>query len=485
LPSRTFTRTYYTEALRDFLLNRSTILGDTYDERYRRLFRGGLRIHTTFNATLQARAEEARLQLPQNVQGFDAAIVSLDSGTGAIRAMVGGPGFVAGDDELNMALEPRQTGSSVKFFILAAAVQAGAQPGDVIDGVRGCVLPNPGNEREPFVIDGGIAGSVTDLQRQTALSVNCAFARLSQIVGLNRVVDTTYRMAQSPYLYPGQPASDRAPIEPFASYATGANEMSPLDMASGMQTLANEGLHKQPYYVEFIDDAAGERVYTHVDPGSQVLERGAALQTVDILKSVLTGGTARRYPLEAGRPAFGKTGTQEDNTNAWFVGATRQLTTAVWVGDPNAYTEMDDVPEFVADGVDRVQGGTYPARIWKTYMDPAHAFVPLEDWAAPPPPARPNGRLYLPGNECRLVAVAAPPPVVDPNAPPTTPPADPALTTTTLPPPPVFRAEQVGDTIPPDIVDPLYPLTLLPLTDAVGSCRNAVPAGSIATTVPG
>ena len=81
-------------------------------------------------------------------------------------------------------------------------------------------------------------------------SINCAYARLSQIVGLNRVVDTTYRMAQSVYLYPGQPAEERRPIEPFASFATGANEMSPLDMASGAQTIANGGLHHEPYYVE-------------------------------------------------------------------------------------------------------------------------------------------------------------------------------------------------------------------------------------------
>jgi membrane peptidoglycan carboxypeptidase len=249
IPSRATERTYYTEALRDYLLNRSTILGGTYQQRYNQLFRGGLRIHTTLNPGMQAAAERARDLLPDTAEGFDAAMVSLDAETGAIRAMVGGREFRPGERELNMALSPRQTGSSIKYFILAAAIQAGAQAGDEIDGRRGCKLPT-GNPDDPiFEITGGIEGFIGDLRDITARSVNCGFARLSQIVGLNRVVDTTYRLAESPYLYRDQPITERAPIEPFASFATGANEMTPLDMASGIQTIANEGVHKEPFYV--------------------------------------------------------------------------------------------------------------------------------------------------------------------------------------------------------------------------------------------
>ena len=512
IPTRTNVRTYFTEALRDYLLNKSDMLGDTYQERYNRLFRGGLRIHTTLDSNLQLAAEVARNELPRNNQGFDAAIVSLDSKTSAVRAMVGGEGFIAGQRETNMALIGRQTGSSIKFFILAAAVQAGAQPGDVIDGKAPCTLPNPGNEAEPFVITDAVSSGVASLAEQTWRSINCAYGRLSQIVGLHRVVDTTYRMAQSPYLYQGQP--DRAPIEPFASFATGANEMSPLDMASGIQTLANDGVHFQPYFVDYVDDAAGNRLFTHLDPGTKVLDEGVARQTVDILKNVLTRGTARSYPLADGRPAFGKTGTQDSNTNAWFSGGTRQLSTAVWVGDPDAYTAMNNIPEFVAAGVRKVQGGTFPAKIWKAYMDAAHFSVPFEDWEQPPAPLRPNARLYLPGNEC-VVTVVAPPPAapvdpnapattVDPNAPATTvdpaaPPVEPAApetttaaaglvtqvdpsvpatTTATGPAPAPAPApaprrviEQVGTTIPTDVIDPLWPLPTIELSKSIGPCR--------------
>ena len=475
LAGRSYSRTYFTEALRDYLLNRTDVLGDTYQQRYNQLFRGGLRIHTTLDANLQSLAEQARTELPE-VQPFDASIVSLDSTTGAIRAMVGGRGFVPNEREVNMALSPRQTGSSVKVFILAAAVQAGAQANDIFDGSRPCTLPNPGNEAEPFIITDAVDGGLSTLQSHTTRSINCAFGRLSQVVGLHRVVDTIYRMAESPYLYRDQPRSERLPIEPFASLATGANEMAPIDMASGIQALANEGLHHDPYYVDFIDSPEGERIYTHLDPGVQVLERNAALATVEILKGpIYGGGTGRRAAFEDRRPAFGKTGTQDNNTNAWFVGGTKQLSTAVWVGDPDAYTPMRSIPELVAAGYGRnVQGGHFPAVIWKAFMEPAHAFVPFADWERPAPPSRPNARLFLPGNECEVRVVGFEPVPVDPNAPPTTvPPPNPDGTPVETVPPetiPIVESVQVGTTIPPDNLDPLAPLPSLPIEAVLGPC---------------
>ncbi|MEO6653303.1 MAG: transglycosylase domain-containing protein [Ilumatobacteraceae bacterium] len=510
-PERVTERTYFTEALRDYLLNRSDILGDTYQERYVTLNRGGLRIHTTLDPALQADAEEARNELPDNALGIDAALTSLDVKTGAIRAMVGGQGFVPGRNEVNLALAPSQTGSSIKIFILAAALQAGATPDDIIDGVRGCRLPNPGNNEEPFFeIQGGVPGSVATLRAQTEGSVNCAFARLSQIVGLNRMVDTVYRMASNPYLYQGQSPEEREPIRPFASFATGGNEMSTLDMASGIQSIANEGVHHEPYYVEFIDDAFGERVYSHVDAGIEVLDRDVALSAIDTMKGVLTRGTAMSALADfaSRRPAFGKTGTQQSNWTSFFVGATPELATAVLVRDPDRYTSMVNVPEFLAVGVDRVQGGTFPARIWGAYNEQVGLGqlgeqFEFTDFAAPPAlPARPPARLYLPGNECLFEIVGydrndgpatgpapgpAPTPAPDtvdpagfgrPQAPaPTEPPsAEPAPTAPpegtqppsgptpprapgpTQPPRPVFGQVESGTTIPPDVVDPNAPL---------------------------
>jgi penicillin-binding protein 1A len=521
-PQRTHARTYYTEALRDYLLNMTDILGATYEERYAALYRGGLRIHTTFDPDLQAKAEAARNILPPTPQGFEAAIASLDTQNGAIRAMVGGPGWTP-ENQVNMALAPRQTGSAQKFIILAAALQAGVQPLDIIDGTTPCTLPNPGDPTKPFEITDAVSRGPSTVAEMTWASINCAYARLSQIVGLSRVVDMAYRLAESAYLYKGQPPEEHPEIEPHASFATGANEFSPLDMASAMQTVLNEGMHHQPYYIEYIDKGP-RRLYTHEDKGTRIIDRRAALAEIDVLKKVLTEGTASRYPLE-GRTSAGKTGTQLRNTNAWFVGGTPQLSTAVWMGDPDAYTSMDHVPEFAALGHTRVQGGRIPTLIWKTYMDPAHALLPAADWPAPPKPARPPARLYLPGNECLRVVVghtpeqripgttapapggpgpggpgpggpgpdgpgpggdegaagfAMPQQQPPPGPPETTPnPTTPAVTTTTAPAPPpdivipsrpIYQTVEGGTTIPPHVLDPRAPVPSVPLGTSTYPC---------------
>jgi penicillin-binding protein 1A len=471
IPSRQLTRTYFTEAVRTYLLNGSDILGETYEERYTALYRGGLRIHTTLDPALQEAAEQARDLLPDTAEGFDAAITSVETSSGAVRVMVGGRGFVPRQNEVNLALAPSQTGSSIKIFILAAALQAGATADDLIEGTHPCSLPNVGNPDEPvFTIAGGVSGGLATLREHTYRSINCAYARLSQIVGLNRVVDTTYRMSASDFLRPDLPASVREPIQPFASYATGANEMSTLDMAAGMQTIANEGVHLEPYLVERIEDADGRRLYTRLARGTRVLDRSVALTAIDIMKDTLTSGTGRRELAEfaARRPAAGKTGTQQSNTTAWFVGATPYLSTAVMVRDPDRYTPMVNIPEFVEVGAPRVQGGTLPARIWGAFMDPAHLLQAVTDWDAPPPAARGPVRLYLPGAECASVIVGYEPPST------TTPAVDggpgvPDVPTTTEP-VAILEPVTTATTIPPDELDPYAALPSVPLDAYVGPC---------------
>jgi penicillin-binding protein 1A len=510
-------RTYYTEALRLYLLEKSNLLGDTEQERANLLYRGGLRIYTTLDPSVQDLAERARDTLPDNQAGIDAALVTLDTTNGAIRAMVGGRGYGV-PSEINMALVPRQTGSSIKIFILAAAIQAGAQPNDTIDGTAPCTFTDPNAPPSTFSLgseDRIATRGVVTLEEQTWASINCAYARLSQIVGLNRVVDTTYRMASSAYLNPSLPSDERTPLRPYGSFATGANEMSPLDMAAGMQTIANQGVHKEPYYVEYIDRVDGTRLYTHDDQGVQVLDQNVALLTTSTLKGVLSRGTARSALSSFPRPAAGKTGTQDSNTTSYFVGSTPELTTAVWVGNPDAYTPMNNIPQFVRDGVARVQGGTYPARIWRALMEPATAGLPVTDWAAPPPLMRPSLRLYLPGNEClgqrtvvaarsatptaTTAAPAAPAPagnLLMPAAPPSSPPsaAPPSSAagppssaappggpeTTTAPSDPVnttpatrviVRQLDSGTTIPPEVLDPRAPLNTAAAGTYVYNCQ--------------
>ena len=459
------TRTYFTEEVKDFLLNGSDILGTTYQQRYNTLFRGGIKVFTTLDSAAQLAAEKAvREQLPVNKAGIDAAMVSLDVKSGAVRAMVGGRGFVAGQSEVNLALRRRQTGSSVKFFILAAALQAGVQPDDLIDGTLPCTLANPGNLDEPFEITKGVSQPTASLRLMTWLSINCAYAKLSQIVGLERVVETMYRMASSQWL-----SKETFTIQPYASLATGANELSPMDMAAGAQTLANAGVHVEPYMIERIEDARGTVLYQYQSAVvEQTLPVEVALNAADVMRGVLERGTARRTPLEDSRPAAGKTGTQDNNTNAWFVGFTPQFATAVWVGDPKGYTKMTkaNVPEFASVIGNRggVQGAMFPAMIWKSYMDDVHRGLEILEFQTPPPATRSPLRLYLPGIECPAQIVSGTIPA------PTTTNASGKSTTTTLAP-----DQGVGNTV---VISVLSPGTTIAPTDLN-------PFSPVPTTDPG
>ena len=499
VPQQTTNRTYFSEMVRDYLLNKSTILGATYQERFTALYRGGITITTTLDSSAQAKAESAsKKQLPANRTGVQSSMVSLDTATGAVRALVGGPGFAAGRTEVNLALRRRQTGSSIKMFVLTAALEAGAQASDLIDGTLPCTLPNPGKPEEPFRITQGVSHPVARLDEQTWLSINCAYARLAQNVGLTRLVNTTYRLTSSMWL-----TRENYKIQPYASFSTGANEFSPMDMASGAQTIANGGVHQEPYFIERIEGPTG-LIYQHAAAPQQVVSKAVADAEVDILKKTLTLGTARRSPLDNKRPAAGKTGTQDENTNAWFVGFTKQLTTAVWVGDPKAYTPMVNIPEFRADGVPRVTGNTYPVRIWKAFMDAAHAGLPNADWDAPAKPVRNPQRLYLPGVDCiaQLVggklsraqtgpyATVVPTTTTTTIAPTTTRPVSRTtlpvvVTTTTLPPGvttttvfkgPIVRVVDPGTTIAPTVNDPTVPVIGVdPTKYLVYDCRKGLP----------
>lgn len=482
IAEKKITRTHFSEEVKSYLLNKSNLLGETYQERYNKLFRGGLSIYTTIDPVAQSAAENARVnQLPANTAGIETAIVSLDSKTGAVRAMVGGKPFVAGRNEVNMALAPRQTGSSIKMFILAAAIQAGVQNDDLLDGTLPCTLPNPDDPENPFVVEQGVSRPLGPVDEMTWYSINCAFGRLSQMVGLDRVVDTTYRMAKNLYLYPGRNPAEREPLRPYASFATGANEMSPLDMASGAQTLANNGLHMDPYYIESISGPDGSVLYQHQDDGVAVLTPDAAAKTTNIMSGVLISGTARRSALE-GRVAAAKTGTQDNNTNSWMVGFTPELVTAVWVGHPDKYLPMVNIPEFLAVGVDNVVGGTFPSRIWKATMDAALVGQPATFFPTPPANTRASMRLYLPGNDC-LTPITAPP--TQTSTPTETVPADPTATTvpttttstttsttsTTLVPPIPGVITDLNTTVPRGVVDPTWPVpTIDPALYTVGSC---------------
>ena len=436
IPTDTFAfssrpRDYFVEEVKERLLADER-LGDTRAERYNTLFRGGLTIRTTLEPRLQALAEEAVVDVLPDTDGrFTAAVVSVDPRSGAVRAMVGGPGFE--EAQYNIASgrggSGRQAGSSFKPFVLATHLADGGSVEDTINGRGPCEFENPGGIPDPYEVENfdEARGQVDDLEDQTLRSSNCSYIRLGQIVGLDKVVATAERLGITTTLAPN------------LSLPLGTSVVHPIDMASAYGSFATDGIHFEPYYVDEVLDRRGEVLFRGATEPERVLDADVAETVTDVLADNVSEGTGTRAAFPDDRDAAGKTGTTSDYADAWFVGFTRELSTAVWMGSPRGTADkMTNV------GGIRVTGGSYPARIWQAFMGPALAPYEEIPFTEPPEPER-GTRLLAPGEDPppppvrrRTTRTTEPPRRTtttessDDEAPATTRP--PAATTTTRPP---------------------------------------------------
>jgi membrane peptidoglycan carboxypeptidase len=362
------------------LLLQDTRLGDTATERVNAVYRGGLQIHTTLDPRDQTAAQDAVQSTLPNTNGrFTAAVVSIDPETGAVRALVGGPGFEKSKFDLVTDGIGRQPGSSFKPFTLIAALEAGFIPQDTIRGSPPCPVPNIGGTPDPYLPDNveGERGGTLTLDDAMVHSVNCAYAQLGYIVGLDRVVDVARRMGVRD-----------ANIQRVPAMVLGSEEVRPIEMASAYATLANDGVWHQPYFIDHVDDRDGKSVFRAKPNSARAVDRDVARQVTAVLRGVVQRGTGRAASL-SDRPVAGKTGTAENEQDAWFVGYTPQLATAVWMGDPLAETPMKNV------GGIAVFGGTYPARIWAQAMSGALAGEPVLSFPAPSTSSKTRRGRYL------------------------------------------------------------------------------------------
>lgn len=348
------TGNYFVEDVRQALLTDPRYgLGDTASERAGSLYGGGLRITTTLDPGLQFAAElTAAAGVPDNDIGVTAAMVSIENDTGAVRAMVGGPGY--DEDRYNVVsqLPGRQTGSTFKTFVLLTALTEGAVPADSVGG--GGSFPNPLGTPNPYNITGA-GGTLTSI---TAGSSNGGYVRLGQIVGLPEVGETAERMGLRTDFgdYP-------------ISLPLGTLLTTPLDMASSFSAIANEGVRNPWYLIERVEDSDGTLLYEHESEPTRALTRQVACLATTVLTEVVRSGTATRARL-TNQVAAGKTGTTERNSDAWFVGFTPYLTTAVWMGNPDANVSMANL-----GGVANF-GGTFPAALWREFNNIYHADRP-------------------------------------------------------------------------------------------------------------
>ena len=334
------------------------------------LYGGGLRIATTLDRDWQDAAVAAVQRWLPDATDPEAAVVSIDPATGAIRVMVGGRDF--GVSRVNLATgqggSGRQAGSAFKPFTLAAAMEARYSLSSTWNGPATITIPDEAcyTDGKPWTLSNASdeESGVFTLRDATAHSVNTVYAQLVSLVGPAAVVDVAGRLGI------------RSDLQPYCAITLGSEGVNPLEMTTAYATLAARGIHHESTPVLSIEDVAGNELETLEPRGQKVLEQNDADLVTYALRSVITAGTGTRAQI--GRPAAGKTGTAQDYVDAWFCGYTPQLATCVWVGYPDAERPLQNIHGFPA-----LYGGTIPALIWHDVMAAAMEGQPVIDFVEP------------------------------------------------------------------------------------------------------
>ena len=371
-------------------------------ERYgtRRVFGGGLNVQTTIDLRLQKLARHAIQSVLKEPNGPSAALVAVRPRTGEILAMYGGDNFR--QSQFNLAVQgERQPGSSFKPFVLATALKQGISPTTTFPSKPVSIFIGdkywPVHNYENDYIGSG------DLVTATAVSDNSIFAQLTKLVGPGNVAKTAHRLGITRHL------------NPYFAIGLGADAVSPLEMARAFSTFADDGRRvdgavfgNRPRAVARISNATGQLLDDNRPVYRTALTRDEDALLTSILEGVIRSGTGKRAALPD-RVVAGKTGTTENYGDAWFVGYTPQLATAVWVGYPNTLKPM--LTEYHGQPV---AGGTFPAEIWRVFTQLALAGTTPEsfpnysyDYAPSKRVVWRDGRLQLDNGYCRGTALVS------------------------------------------------------------------------------
>jgi penicillin-binding protein 1A len=366
----------------------------------KRVYGGGFRVHTTINLRLQKLARDAIDKWLPSPDGPQAALVSINPSNGAVLAMYGGRSFHA--SQFNLAVQgERQPGSSFKPFVLAAALKEGIAPSSTFESKPVSIFL--GNRYwNVHNYEGEYLGSI-DLVKAISASDNSVFAQLTKVVGPSHVVRTAHQVGIT------------SPLQSVFSIGLGSQAVNPLEMARAYATFANGGYRvdgkvfgNRPRVITQIDDATGKTVFENAPVRKQVMSTTDAQLLTQLLQGVVTSGTGRAAALP-NQPVAGKTGTTENYGDAWFVGYTPQLVTAVWVGYPKGLRPM--LTEFHGGPV---VGGTFPAEIWKAYTQSALAAIGAQPSSFPAPQylsaaskrvTYRDGQIELDNGQCRDVSL--------------------------------------------------------------------------------
>lgn len=305
---------------------------------------GDVAVLTTIDTRLQASAEtilvEALSAQGGKLNASQGAVVSL-APDGAIRALIGGRDYTK--SQFNRATAAhRQPGSSFKPFVYLTAIEKGMTPDTIRDD-----SPVSIKGWEPENFSRTFRGPVT-LQTAFAHSLNTVVARLIQEVTPREVVRTAQRLGIN------------SSLQANPSLALGTSEVTPLEMTAAYASFANGGQSVLPYVIREVKSTNGKVVYARkANSFGPVIQPQTLAMMNSMFHAVMTGGTGSKVNIP-GWEVGGKSGTTQDYRDAWFVGFTGRLVTAVWVGNDDNST------------MKRVTGAGLPAEIWGKYMKAAH-----------------------------------------------------------------------------------------------------------------
>jgi penicillin-binding protein 1A len=330
---------------------------------------GGLKVYTTIDPRLQRLANKAiRDVLPYKTDPA-AALVSVEPGTGAIRAMTAVVRTKGNQFNL-VAQSGRQAGSTFKTLVLASAIEQGVDPDTTYYTSAPFTCSTGPWCQTPWQVhtyEGTYSGSES-LTRATLQSDNTVYAQLTLDVGPRYVWQMAHRLD-----------IHMNPDTPVASIGLGSLAVSPLDMAAAYATFPAMGIYAKPMAITRVILPGG-----HIDKGSgwgkpqtkRAVSQGVAWKVNDVLQQNAEYGTGAGS-CDGIHPCAGKTGTTENHDDAWYDGFTRQLTTVVWMGYPKGEIPMTDVHG------ETVQGATFAVPIWHEYMAAALWHHKVIDFPAP------------------------------------------------------------------------------------------------------
>ena len=330
------------------------------------LYKDGLKIYTTLDTDKQHAAVQAMRHLPEthtDDQGLtqpQGAIISIDPKTGHILAMVGG----RGQDSFNRAsMAVRQPGSAFKPFVYMTAMEHDMTPDTIMEDKK---VEYGG--WSPHNADNSYQGRMP-LWKALALSVNTVAVQLADKVGPSNVIANAKKLGITTLVEDGSPNDDN-----LASAALGGltKGVTPLEMAAAYGAFANKGVYIKPTAIVKILDRNGNVLEDNSSDvqKTQVMSEKTAYEMTSMLEGVIARGTGTAASI--GRPAAGKTGTTDDNHDAWFIGYTPDIVTAVWIGDDTGSQSLGEI-----------YGGTVPAQIWHDYMASAVSGTSADDFDVP------------------------------------------------------------------------------------------------------